>query len=49
MYKKIVSLNVRLPSEVVSWLDYLVKKGTYKSRSEAIRDQIREYLRERTK
>ena len=41
---KITALNVRLPSELVVWLDSLVKKGFYKSRSEAIRDQLREYI-----
>jgi Arc/MetJ-type ribon-helix-helix transcriptional regulator len=34
-------VNVRLPSEIVKWLDGLVKKRIYKSRSEAIRHFIR--------
>ena len=37
-------LNVRLPSEIVKWLDTLVERGIYKSRSEAIRDFCREYV-----
>jgi len=37
-------LNVRLPKEIVSWLDILVQKGVYKSRSEAIRDFLRNRL-----
>ena len=38
---QIQTLNVRLPKEMVSWLDSLVSKGIYKSRSEAIRDYVR--------
>ena len=37
-------LNVRLPSEIVKWLDSLVKKGVYNSRSEALREFCREYV-----
>ena len=37
-------LNVRLPREITDWLDSLVKKGIYKSRSEAIRDFAREFI-----
>ena len=37
-------LNVRIPSEVVKWLDSLVEKGIYKSRSEAVREFCREYI-----
>ena len=39
-------LNVRLPKEITGWLDSLVKKGIYKSRSEAIREFSREYIKE---
>lgn len=38
-------LNVRLPDEIVKWLDSLVKLNIYGSRSEAVRDFIREYVR----
>jgi len=38
-------LNVRLPQDIISWLNSLVKKGLYKSKSEAIRDFMRDYLR----
>jgi len=37
---------VRLPKETTEWLDSLVKKGIYKSRSEAIREFSREFLEE---
>ena len=40
----IETINVRLPTEVVGWLDSLVKRGIYKSRSEAIRDFSRAYV-----
>ena len=39
-------MNVRLPVEITKWLDSLVKKGIYKSRSEAIREFSREYIKE---
>jgi Arc/MetJ-type ribon-helix-helix transcriptional regulator len=38
-------LNVRLNPEVIDWLDSLVKENIYSSRSEAVRDFIRDYLR----
>ncbi|MBS3130844.1 ribbon-helix-helix protein, CopG family [Candidatus Woesearchaeota archaeon] len=41
--------NVRLPKEIVEWLDSLVKKGIYKSRSEAIREFSRNYVRRQGK
>jgi Arc/MetJ-type ribon-helix-helix transcriptional regulator len=39
-------LTARLPDYIVKWLDSLVDKGIYKSRSEAIRDFLREYVLE---
>lgn len=44
--QKIETLTVRLPFEVVRWLDGLVQSGIYKSRSEAIRDFVRDSLEE---
>ena len=41
---RIQTLNVRLPKEIVLWLDSLVQRGIYKSRSEAIRDYARMHL-----
>lgn len=38
--------NVRLPKEIVNWLDLLVSKGIYKSRAEAIREFSRDYVKE---
>jgi Arc/MetJ-type ribon-helix-helix transcriptional regulator len=43
MKQQISILNVRLPRQAVKWLDSLVAKGIYASRSEAIRDFIRDY------
>ncbi len=40
-------LNVRLPSDIVKWLDSLVEKGAYNSRSEAIREFCREFVEQR--
>jgi len=45
MSEKIHILNVRLPKEVVDWIDTLVDSGVYGSRSEAVRDFVREYVR----
>lgn len=44
MTQKVQILNVRLPPDIVSWLDFLVEKEIYGSRSEAIRDFLREYI-----
>ncbi len=44
--QEIQVFNVRLPDEVIGWMDSLVKKGIYSSRSEAIRDFLREYVRD---
>jgi Arc/MetJ-type ribon-helix-helix transcriptional regulator len=41
---KIETVNVRIPRKVVDWLDDLIKEGLYKSRSEAIRAFLREYV-----
>ncbi|MCK5282034.1 MAG: ribbon-helix-helix protein, CopG family [Nanoarchaeota archaeon] len=40
----IQTLNVRIPKETVLWLDSLINRGIYKSRSEAIRDYVRKYI-----
>ena len=45
MPEEIKILNVRLPNEIIKWLDSLVKLNIYSSRSEAVRDFIREYVR----
>ncbi len=37
-------LNVRLPKDLVQFLDLMVQQGIYKSRSEAIREFTREYV-----
>jgi Arc/MetJ-type ribon-helix-helix transcriptional regulator len=46
MAQEIHVLNVRLPKDVIEWIDSLVKQGIYNSRSEAIRNFIRESLKE---
>ena len=45
MQEQIHILNVRLPDEIVKWMDSLVKENIYNSRSEVVRDFIREYVR----
>ncbi len=40
-------INVRLPDEIIRILDSLVEKKLFSSRSEAIRDFLREHLEER--
>jgi|FLOH01.1.fsa_nt_gi metal-responsive CopG/Arc/MetJ family transcriptional regulator len=44
--KDIEIINVRVPKEILSILDSLVKKNIYTSRSEAIREFSREYVLE---
>ncbi|MBN1544879.1 ribbon-helix-helix protein, CopG family [Candidatus Woesearchaeota archaeon] len=46
MAQEIHILNVRLPDDTIKWIDALVKQGVYNSRSEAIRDFIRDHLKE---
>ena len=46
MPQEIHILNVRLPDEIVKWIDELVEKNIYGNRSEAVRDFIREYVRD---
>lgn len=43
MSKKIEIVNLRLPKEIIVWLDALVEKKIYKTRSEAIREFARDY------
>lgn len=45
MKNEIKTLNVRLPKEIINWLDSLVKANIYSNRSEAVREFIREYVR----
>lgn len=42
--KKVAVLNIRLPDEIISWLDVLVEKKIYNSRSEAVREFSRDYV-----
>lgn len=44
MDKEVEVINIRLPEELVTWLDSLVDKKQYRNRSEAIREFTREYL-----
>lgn len=44
MAQEIHVMNVRLPRDVIDWIDSLVKRGVYNSRSEAIRSFVREYI-----
>lgn len=44
MRQGVVLANVRLPRPVVEWLDNLVGRGIYKSRSEAVRELVRHYV-----
>ena len=42
--QKIIVVNVRLPDNILSWLDSLVDSKLFNSRSEAIREFSREYV-----
>ncbi|HOI18576.1 MAG TPA: ribbon-helix-helix domain-containing protein [Candidatus Woesearchaeota archaeon] len=41
---EIIVVNIRLPKKVVGWIDSLVDKKAYRSRSELIRNLLREYV-----
>lgn len=47
MAEDIHVMNVRLPKEVIEWIDSLVEAGIYGSRSEVVRDFVRDYVRDR--
>lgn len=40
-------INIRLPKEIVEWLDSLVERGIYSNRSEAVREFSREFVEEK--
>ncbi len=40
------TLNVRLPEELLDWIDSLVDNRIYNSRSEVIRSLLREFVQE---
>ncbi len=44
MAKEVVIVNVRLPDDIISWIDTLVENNVFNSRSEAIREFSREYV-----
>lgn len=37
-------LNIRLPDDILDWIDTMINSGIYSSRSELIRDMIREFV-----
>ena len=47
MTKNATIMNVRLPQEIIDWIDGMVVKGLYGNRSEAIRDFLRDYVVEK--
>ena len=46
MTQKTETLNVRVPDEIAGWIDSLVEKKLFSSRSEVIRPFLREYVNE---
>jgi Arc/MetJ-type ribon-helix-helix transcriptional regulator len=46
MVQKTETLNVRVPDEIAKWIDSLVDKKLFSSRSEVVRHFIREYVSE---
>jgi Arc/MetJ-type ribon-helix-helix transcriptional regulator len=37
-------LNIRLPSNMISWIDAQITNRTYRTRSEAVRELLREFI-----
>jgi Arc/MetJ-type ribon-helix-helix transcriptional regulator len=46
MVQKTETVNVRVPNEIAGWIDALVEKKLFSSRSEVIRHFLREYVAE---
>lgn len=46
MMQKKETVNVRVPEEIALWIDSLVEKKLFSSRSEVIRHFMREYVME---
>lgn len=46
MVQKTETVNVRVPDEIASWIDSLVEKKLFSSRSEVVRHFLREYVNE---
>jgi Arc/MetJ-type ribon-helix-helix transcriptional regulator len=44
MAQKTETLNVRVPEEIAGWMDSLVEKKLFSSRSEVVRHFLREYV-----
>ena len=44
MVDKATIMNVRLPQEIIEWIDDMVSDGLYGNRSEAIREFLRGYI-----
>ena len=44
MKHRVTIINVRLPQELIGWLDSLVEKDIFNSRSEAVREFSRQYI-----
>jgi Arc/MetJ-type ribon-helix-helix transcriptional regulator len=46
MVHKTETVNVRVPDEIAVWIDALVEKKLFSSRSEVVRHFMREYVQE---
>jgi Arc/MetJ-type ribon-helix-helix transcriptional regulator len=46
MTQKTETVNVRVPDEIAVWIDSLVEKKLFSSRSEVVRHFVREYVQE---
>jgi metal-responsive CopG/Arc/MetJ family transcriptional regulator len=44
MKQKVAVVNIRLPDELIIWIDSLVEKEIFNSRSEAVREFSRTYV-----
>ena len=44
-YRETTIVNVRLPDDILEWIDTQVQQSIYDSRAEAIRDYLRNYIK----
>lgn len=49
MAQKTETVNVRVPDEIAVWIDSLVEKKLFSSRSEVVRHFLREYVQDQKK
>lgn len=37
-------LNIRLPDDIINWIDSMIEEGIFSTRSEVIREIVRDFI-----